>query len=228
MSIFIPIPNDKRRVKCTICNNSVSKKLMDRHEQYHLIGEKALSKTETACKYCLTPVSIKAGNYRGHLESFHNISDRDALELNRIAKIEANKRPNQVEKRPRYRLPINIQNQIQIQAEQRAMMNDENKIDQQVVNQFNNRAQNQPQLPKGRPRAIPALEGEDDIARERRLNRQYVQKFRNKIRQQRGLPPPKVYNHNLIEGESKEDREKRLNRERVQAFRERKKAQKQQ
>jgi hypothetical protein len=103
---------------------------------------------------------------------------------------------------------------------------DENRIDMNVVNQFNNRAVARNQQ-RGRPRVIPALEGENDIELERRLNRAFFGKFRNKIRAQRNLPAPKVYNRVLVEGESQIDREKRLNNERVKAFRERRKAQRQ-
>lgn len=208
MSIFIPI--NRFRSRCSICNNEVSKILEDRHQQYHILGDMALSKTETACPLCLTPISIKVHNFVSHLEKFHKLPHDEAIRLNNQAKKQAENRVTELPK-PVFKLPEQVKNQIPVKADERQK-----------------RVENQPQLPRGRPRVVPTLEGEDDIARERRLNRQYVQKFRNKVREQRGLPPPKTYNRNLVEGESKEERELRLNRERVRKFREAKKAQKQQ
>lgn len=218
MSIFVPIPNNKMRVRCTICNNEVSKALEHRHQQYHVLGEMALSKTETACPLCLTPVSIKVHNYVKHLEGFHRIPHQRALEMNNQAKLEAGNRNNELPK-PTFKVPKNVQNQIEQKAEERQMRVDENRINIP-------RANPDAILPRGRPRKIPNLQGESDIERERRLNRNAVNKFRAKVREQRGLPAPKAYNRTLLEGETQEERERRLNRERVKKYRQAQKAKK--
>ena len=214
MSIFIPVPNNKMRVKCTICQNEVSKSLEERHQQFHVLGDMALSKTETSCKLCLTPISIKADNYVSHLMKFHKLTKPVASKMNKEAKEEAKNRNNELPK-PTFQLPKAVQNQVIEKAEQV-----QKKLEEQKTNNYG-------LLPRGRPRKIPNLEGESDIERERRINRETVNRFRNKIREQRGLPPPKQYNRTLVEGESQEERERRLNRERVRKFREAKKAQKQ-
>jgi len=213
MSIFVPIPNNKMRVKCTICQNEVSKSLQDRHQQFHVLGDMALSKTETSCKLCLTPISTKADNYVSHLMKFHKLTKPVASKMNKEAKEEAKNRDNELPK-PTFQLPKAVQNQVIENAKQV-----QKKIEEKKTNNYG-------LLPRGRPRKIPNLEGETDIERERRINRETVNRFRNKIREQRGLPPPKQYNRTLVEGESQEEREKRLNRERVRKFREAKKAQK--
>jgi len=213
MSIFIPVPNNKMRVKCTICQNEVSKSLEERHQQFHVLGDMALSKTETSCKLCLTPISIKADNYVSHLMKFHKLTKPVASKMNKEAKEEAKNRNNELPK-PTFQLPKAVQNQVIEKAEQV-----QKKLEEQKTNNYG-------LLPRGRPRKIPNLEGESDIERERRINRETVNRFRNKIREQRGLPPPKQYNRTLVEGESQEERERRLNRERVRKFREAKKAQK--
>lgn len=222
MSIFIPIPNNKMRVKCTICNNEVSKVLENRHQQYHALGDMALSKTETACQVCLTPISIKADNYEGHLMKFHKLSKKVASDMNKLAKLDAKHRQDKLPK-PSFKLPQAIQKQVVEKAEQvqkKLAEQVQKKVEEQKTNNYG-------LLPRGRPRTIPTLEGETDIERERRINLLAVRKFRAKIREQRGLPPPKVYNRTLIEGETQEERDLRLNRERVRKFREAKKAQKQ-
>lgn len=213
MSIFVPIPNNKMRVKCTICQNEVSKSLQDRHQQFHVLGDMALSKTETSCKLCLTPISTKADNYVSHLMKFHKLTKPVASKMNKEAKEEAKNRNNELPK-PTFQLPKAVQNQVIENAKQV-----QKKLEEQKTNNYG-------LLPRGRPRKIPNLEGESDIERERRINRETVNRFRNKIREQRGLPPPKQYNRTLVDGESQEEREKRLNRERVRKFREAKKAQK--
>lgn len=221
MSIFIPVPNNKMRVKCTICQNEVSKSLQDRHQQFHVLGDMALSKTETSCKLCLTPISIKADNYVSHLMKFHKLTKPVASKMNKDAKEEAKNRDNELPK-PTFQLPKAVQNQVIEKAEQvqkKLAEQVQKKLEEQKTNNFG-------LLPRGRPRTIPNIEGETDIERERRINRETVNRFRNKIREQRGLPPPKQYNRTLVEGESQEEREKRLNRERVRKFREAKKAQK--
>lgn len=211
MSSFIPI--NRFRSRCTICNNEVSKVLEHRHTQYHVLGDMALSKTETACPLCLTPISIKVHNYVSHLTGFHKLSKAEALEMNKNAKFEADHRNVEMPK-PTYIPPP--KNVVAPQPVKVPEIVEEAKVQAPDL------------LPKGRPRIIPNLPGETEIERERRLNRKHVQKFRAKIRAERNLPPPKKYNREIIEGESKEEREKRLNRERVRKFREARKAQKQQ
>ena len=204
--------NNRLRKLCTICNIVVPARSYQRHQDFHQQGVQTIRATERLCDICNTPVS--KSNFARHIINFHNPNPVQAQQL--IVQNEA-----QPEVR---RLPQDVIEQLQIIADQRQMRLDENRINPEVVNRFNNRqvARNQQ---RGRPRVIPALEGENDIQRERRLNRAYVGKFRNKVRVQRNLPAPKVYNRVLVEGESQIDREKRLNRERVQKFRDNRKAQ---
>ena len=206
--------NNRLRKLCTICNIVVPARSYQRHQDFHQQGVQTIRATERLCDICNTPVS--KSNFARHIINFHNPNPVQAQQL--IVQNEA-----QPEVR---RLPQDVIEQLQIIADQRQMRLDENRINPEVVNRFNNRqvARNQQ---RGRPRVIPALEGENDVQRERRLNRAYVGKFRNKVRVQRNLPPPKQYNRVIVEGESQIDREKRLNRERVSAFRERQKAQRQ-
>ena len=206
--------NNRLRKLCTICNIVVPARSYQRHQDFHQNGVRTIRATERLCDICNTPVS--KSNFARHIINFHDPNPAQAQQL--IVQNEAQPAIR--------RLPIDVIEQLQVIADQRAMRLDENRINPEVVNQYNNRqvARNQQ---RGRPRVIPALEGENDIERERRLNRAYVGKFRNKIRAQRNLPAPKVYNRVLVEGESQIDREKRLNRERVQKFRDARKAQRQ-
>jgi hypothetical protein len=206
--------NAQLRKLCPICNIVVPARSFQRHQDFHQQGVQTIRPTERLCDICNTPVS--KSNFARHIINFHNPNPVQAQQL--IVQNEA-----QPEAR---RLPQDVIEQLQIIADQRAMRLDENRINPEVINQYNNRpvARNQQ---RGRPRVIPALEGENDVQRERRLNRAYVGKFRNKVRVQRNLPPPKVYNRVLVEGESQIDREKGLNRERVQKFKEARKAQRQ-
>jgi hypothetical protein len=204
--------NARLRKLCPVCNIVVPARSYQRHQDFHRNGIQTIRPTERLCDICNTPVS--KSNFARHIINFHNPNPVQAQQL--IVQNQA---------RPEVRrLPLDVIEQLQIIADQRAMRLDENRINPEVINRFNNRAvaQNQQQ---GRRRVIPHLEGENDIDRERRMNRGYVRKFRDKVRQERGLPPPKVYNRVLVEGESQIDREKRLNRERVQKFRDNRKAQ---
>lgn len=218
MSIFTPIANTNQRVLCSICNKVVASKSKNDHEQYHIQGDSMLGPMQGVCPLCNTPKSLKAANFISHLTGFHNLSDNKAKGIEIQAKIQAEKRRE------------NVKQKIREQAEQKAMMDDENNIDQEVIRAYNQRNQPQPQ-PQPRPqpqpqrnlKRIPFLEGENEIDRERRLNRQYVQKFRTKVRAERGLPPPKEYDRSKIEGETREERDRRKGRERLRAFRARKK-----
>jgi hypothetical protein len=96
MSIFTPVPNNGKRVLCSICNKQVSLKLKDDHQQYHVLGDMALSPTQTLCKECNTPVSIKS--YQIHLEGFHRMAKNKALLLKKKAELELTRRNGELPK----------------------------------------------------------------------------------------------------------------------------------
>lgn len=199
MSIFIPYPNDNRRVKCTICNNIVSKTLKDRHKEYHQ-SDATLKKTETACSLCLTPVSIKGHNYVKHLEGFHGLPSNKAVAMNLRAQSEAQER--------------NKKQQIQERAEQQQMMDDE-----KIINLL---------VKKGRPRVKAGLPNETEEERAKRMNRENVMKFRDRKRAEKGITGPKrIIKKQLADGESVEDYDRKLRAEAMKRYRAKLKAKKQ-
>lgn len=211
MSIFTPVPNNGKRVICSICNKQVSLKLKDDHQRYHVLGDLALSPTQTLCKECNSPVSIKS--YQIHLEGFHKMARKKANLLKLKAEQELEKRNGELPK-PAFQLPNAVANQIQVRAEEKAMQADERKIDENVVQAIQNRAI------KGRPRVIPSLEGESDEQRRLRLNRENVKKFRDKKRAQKGITGPKrAVKKQLQEGETVDEYDRRLHAERMKRYR---------
>jgi hypothetical protein len=217
MSIFVQVPNNKMRVKCTICNNEVSKaeegKKMEMHQQYHILGDQMLSKSETACPLCLTPMSIRGQSFVKHLEGFHNIAHKKALEMNKKAKLEAETRNIEMPK-PTFKLPQSIQKQVQEKAEQLQMIADEKRINLPVK--------------KGRPRVKAGLPNETDEERAKRMNRENVMKFRDRKRAEKGIAGPKrIIKKQLQEGESVEDYDRKLRAEAMRRYRAKLKAKKQ-
>ena len=215
MSIFTPVPNNGMRVLCSICNKQVSLKLKDDHQQYHILGDMALSPTQTLCKECNSPVSIKS--FQIHLEGFHNMARTKAHLLKLKAEQELRRRNRAVVEMPKpaFQLPNAVANQIQQRAEERAMQADERKIDENVVQAYRNRV-----AKLGRPRVIPSLEGESDEQRRLRLNRENVKKFRDKKRAEKGITGPKrAVKKQLQEGETVDDYDRRLHAERMKRYR---------
>ena len=209
MSIFTPI--NKFRSRCTICNAEVSKTLEHRHQDYHVLGDMALSKTESLCPICKTPISIKAQNFSSHLKGFHKLSNDDtagrdeAKRLSQIAKQEAEKRDTSLPK-PKFSLQPQLMNDIQVNAEQMAMKKAENQIEAITK--------------KGRPRTKETLPGESDEQRKLRMNRENVMRFRDKQRAQKGLTGPKrLIKKQLQPGESVEEYDRRLHSERMKRYR---------
>lgn len=210
MSNFIPI--NKFRSRCTICNLEVSKALEYRHNEYHALGDMALSPTDTACHLCKTPISNKAQNFFSHLKGFHKLPENEAKRLSDLAKNETKKRDSTLPK-PSFKLPKTVQNQIQVAAEQMEMKNDEKKIDNQVVLAHQ-------KMKIGRPRIIPTLVGESEEERKNRINRETVQRFRDRKRAQKGITGPKrPTQKQLKDGESVEDYDRRLKKEAMKRYR---------
>ena len=210
MSNFTPINHFRSR--CNICNLEVSKTLEYRHTDYHVLGDMALSPTDTLCPLCRTPISNKAKNFFSHLKGFHKLPENEAKRLSNIAKNEAKKGDSTLPK-PSFSLPKNIQNQIQVASEQMEMKNDEKKIDDKVV-----RAHQQMKI--GRPRIIPTLAGESEEQRKNRINRETVQRFRDRKRAEKGITGPKrPTQKQLKEGESVEEYDRRLKKEAMKRYR---------
>jgi len=198
MSSFTKINKDRSR--CNICNNIVANRAIERHLEYHTLGDMALSNDEVPCPLCLTPMSADGSNFKNHLKKFHNLPQAEANRINSELKANIPNRDT-IDKMPKptYVPPPKVTQRIQETKQ-------ETKQD----------------APRERPANFrPHLEGESDIDRERRLNREYVQKWRAKKRAERGLPPPKEYDRTIIEGETPEERERRKQNARVKAYRQR-------
>ena len=189
---------NRYRSICKLCGNQVSNQTLERHLEYHSLGDITLGDNEVACPYCLTPKNI--ASLKTHLKDFHDFSqDKSNRIFNELKDIRKN----------------NVLPQIETKSNGRAQLERG-----EPETKSNGRAQLERGEPvRGRRRIIPNLVGEADIEREKRLNREAVQRFRAKKRLERGLGPPKQYDRTIIEGETQEEREKRKNREYVRAYR---------
>lgn len=194
MDSFVAV--NRYRSICKLCGNEVSNQTLERHLEYHSLGDLTLGDNEVACPYCLTPKNI--ASLKMHLMDFHNFSQDKS---NRIFTELKESKKNNV-------LP-------QIETKRGEPETKRGEPETKRVEPVAERAQ----PARGRRRIIPNLVGETDIEREKRLNREAVQRFRAKKRLERGLGPPKQYDRTIIEGETQEEREKRKNREYVRAYR---------
>ena len=222
MSIFTPDPTDGHRLHCTICDLDVSRQRKEEHQEYHILGDMAIKPNYVLCPLCKTPISFKS--YDKHLEGFHKMKNSKARVAKMVneAEVEMKKREGNRVKMPKpaFKLPKNVQEQLQIQAEQKAMERDENRINHQVIDNFIQQYLPAQRIKKGRPRVLPEIEGETDEQRKARQNREAVQKFRDRERAKKGITGPKrLVKKQLQDGETVEDYDRRLHAERMKRYR---------
>ena len=211
MSTFTKI--DRFRSRCNICNNEVASKSLERHLEYHTLGDMTLANDEVVCPLCLTPKQADGSNFKNHLKNFHNLSQAEANRINAELKGQISNRQTDMGPKP----IASTRKTTLVQA----LGFEEKKSE--------GKQEYPPQRDQERARPAnfrPFLEGESEIEKERRLNLEYVQKFRAKKRAERGLGPAKQYDRSIIEGETAEERERRKANARLRAWRSRKKAEK--